>query len=182
MVQWLRFLASTATEWVRSIPGQGTTILQAMPRGPQKSNNKKNDSLDWVIATIIIRASLVAQLVKNPPAMWETWVWSLGWEDALEKEVATQSNILAWRIPWTVQSMGSQRVRYDWVTFTHNHYYWYEISENMNILDILINWKHKKSNMKMHSWMSWIFFLSCRYGWILLLAEMRIWFLSFFFS
>ena len=47
-------------------------------------------------------ASLVAQLVKNLPAMWETWVWSLGWEDPLEKGKATHSSILAWRIPWTV--------------------------------------------------------------------------------
>ena len=53
--------------------------------------------------------SLVAQLVKNPPAMWETWVWPLGWEDTLEKGMATHSSILAWRIPWTMQSMGSQR-------------------------------------------------------------------------
>ena len=53
-------------------------------------------------------ASLVAQLVKNPPAMWETWVWSLGWEDTLEKGKVSHSSILAWRIPWTVQSMGSQ--------------------------------------------------------------------------
>ena len=44
-------------------------------------------------------ASLVAQLVKNPPAMRETWVWSLGWEDPLEKGKATHSSILAWRIP-----------------------------------------------------------------------------------
>ena len=55
-------------------------------------------------------ASLVAQLVKNLPAIWETWVLSLGWEDPLEKGTATHSSILAWRIPWTVQSMGSQRV------------------------------------------------------------------------
>ena len=47
-------------------------------------------------------ASLVAQLVKNPPAMWETWVLFLGWEDPLEKGKATHSSILAWRIPWTV--------------------------------------------------------------------------------
>ena len=47
-------------------------------------------------------ASLVAQLVKNAHALWETWVWSLGWEDPLEKEKATHSGILAWRIPWTV--------------------------------------------------------------------------------
>ena len=48
------------------------------------------------------RASLVAQLAKNPPAIRETWVRSLGWEDPLEKEKATHSSILAWRIPWTV--------------------------------------------------------------------------------
>ena len=47
-------------------------------------------------------ASPVIQLVKNPPAMRETWAWSLGWEDALEKGKATHSSILAWRIPWTV--------------------------------------------------------------------------------
>ena len=47
-------------------------------------------------------ASLVAQLVKNPPGMQETWVQSLGWEDPLEKGKATHSSILAWRIPWTV--------------------------------------------------------------------------------
>ena len=49
-----------------------------------------------------IWASLVAQLVKNPPVMQETWVRSLGWEDPLEKGKATHSSILAWRIPWTV--------------------------------------------------------------------------------
>ena len=54
--------------------------------------------------------SLTAQLVKNPSAVWKTWVQSLGWEDPLEKEKATHSSILAWRIPWTVESMGLQRV------------------------------------------------------------------------
>jgi len=47
-------------------------------------------------------ASLVAHLVENPPAMQETWVQSLGWEDSLEKGKAIRSSILAWRIPWTV--------------------------------------------------------------------------------
>ena len=47
-------------------------------------------------------ASLVAQLVKNPPALQETWVRSLGWEEPLENGKATDSSILAWRIPWTV--------------------------------------------------------------------------------
>ena len=51
-------------------------------------------------------ASLMAQLVKNLPAMQETWVISLGWEDPLEKRTATHSSSLAWRIPWTAQSMG----------------------------------------------------------------------------
>ena len=45
--------------------------------------------------------------------MWETWVRSLGWEDPLEKEKATRSSILAWRIPWTVESIGLQRVGHD---------------------------------------------------------------------
>ena len=58
-------------------------------------------------------ASLMAQLVKNPPAMQKTWVQSLGWEDSLERGKATHCNILAWRIPWTVYSMELQRVGCD---------------------------------------------------------------------
>ena len=63
-------------------------------------------------------SSLVAQMVKNLPAMQETRVQSLGWEDLLEKEMVTHSGILAWRIPWTeepdgLQSMGSQRFGHD---------------------------------------------------------------------
>ena len=50
------------------------------------------------------------ELVKNPPAMWETWVRSLGWEDPLEKRKATHVSILAWRIPWTIQSMGHKQL------------------------------------------------------------------------
>ena len=73
---------------------------------------------------ILDRASLVAQLVKNPPAMQETWVWSLGWEDPLEKGKVTHSGILAWRIPWTEWSMGSQRVRHDKATFTFTFIYY----------------------------------------------------------
>ena len=59
------------------------------------------------------RLSPVAQLVKNPPEMRETWLQSLGWEDPLEKAKATHSSILAWRIAQTVQSMGLQRVGHD---------------------------------------------------------------------
>ena len=65
-----------------------------------------------------MRTSLVVQLVKNLPAMWKTWVWSQGWEDPLDEGKATHWSILAWRIPWTVQSVGSQRVGHDWATFT----------------------------------------------------------------
>ena len=59
----------------------------------------------------------MAQRIKNP-AMWETWVQSLAWEDPLEKEMATHSSTLAWKIPWKeepgrLQSMGSQRVGHD---------------------------------------------------------------------
>ena len=66
-------------------------------------------------------------MVKILPAIWETWVLSLGWEDPLERGTATHSSILAWRIPWTeetsrLQSMGSQRVGHDWVTFTSLHF------------------------------------------------------------
>ena len=57
--------------------------------------------------------SLVAQLVKNLPAMRETWVQSLGWEDPLEKGMATHSSILTWRIPWMAWSMGPQRFRHN---------------------------------------------------------------------
>ena len=68
------------------------------------------------------QTSLVAQMVKNLPMMQETQVWSLGLEDPLEKGIATHSNILAWKIPWTeepggLQSMGLKRVKHDWVTF-----------------------------------------------------------------
>ena len=67
------------------------------------------------------KASLVAQMVKNLPAMQETWVQFLGWEDPLAKGMATHSSTLAWEIPWTeepgwLQSMGPQRVRHNWAT------------------------------------------------------------------
>ena len=70
---------------------------------------------------VLTLTSLVAQTVKRPPTMWETWVQFLGQEDPLEKEMTTHSSILAWRIPWTeepgrLQSTGSLRVGHDWVT------------------------------------------------------------------
>ena len=61
---------------------------------------------------------MVAQMVKHLPTMWETQVQSLGWEDPLEKEMATHSSTLAWKIPWMedcgrLQSMGLQRIGHD---------------------------------------------------------------------
>ena len=63
--------------------------------------NRKKDQHSTFLFSLIqdLRASLVAQLVKNLPVMWETWVQSLGWEDPLEKGMTIQSSILAWRIP-----------------------------------------------------------------------------------
>ena len=61
----------------------------------------------------------MAQLVKNQPAMQETWVQSLGWEDPLEKGKATHSSILAWRIPWTVESMRLQ----SWTRLSDFHFH-----------------------------------------------------------
>ena len=73
--------------------------------------SKKKVALIWTLVYGVYD-SLVAQMVKSPPAMKETQVRSLGWKDPLEKEMATQSSVLAWRIPWTeepggLQSMGS---------------------------------------------------------------------------
>ena len=67
---------------------------------------------------LLAGTSLVAQMVKHLPAMWETWDQSLGWEDPLEKEMAPHSSTLAWKITWMeepvrLQSMGSQRVGHD---------------------------------------------------------------------
>ena len=59
---------------------------------------------------------LVALMVTNLTSMWETRVWSLGWEDPLEAGMKTHSNIIAWRIPMDKGSMGSERVKHDWVT------------------------------------------------------------------
>ena len=69
---------------------------------------EQNKTAPWSLAILpfwydyATWASLVAQLVKNLPAMWETRVWSLGWKDHMEKEKAAYSSILVWRIPWTV--------------------------------------------------------------------------------
>ena len=95
----------------------GTLVIKSMFQKwtERKEEGSKRGSLCWP------RAPLVAQRLKHLPAMQETWVWSLGWEDPLEKEMATHSSILAWKIPWTEEpgrlySTGQQRVGHDWVT------------------------------------------------------------------
>ena len=82
----------------------------------EKAFNQESFSL--VILSILWLTSLVAQMVKYLPTMWEIWVQSLGQEDLLEKETATHSSTLVWKIRWTeepgrLQSMGSQRVGHD---------------------------------------------------------------------
>ena len=64
----------------------------------------------YLIVTNLVGASLVVQLVKNPPATQETWVRFLGWEDSLDEGMATHSSILAWRIPWAEESGGLQSI------------------------------------------------------------------------
>ena len=90
-------------------------LILANARGLHWSILKKTSSPWFFQIYILWEASFVVQLVKNLPAMQETWVWSLGWEDPLEKGKATHSSILAWRIPW-------QKVGYDWATFTFTYY------------------------------------------------------------
>ena len=100
---------------------------------------------------LLLLTILVAQRVKRLLAMRENWVWSLGREDPLEKEMATHSSTLAWKIPWTekpgrLQSMGSQRVRHDWTTSLYLYYsgytYWFWFSQKKWWLF----WRHVASN------------------------------------
>ena len=83
--------ASQIAQLVKNLPAMQETLGQ---EGTRWRRDRLPTKYSW--------ASLVTQLVKNLPAMQETWVQSLGWEDPLEKEKATHSSILAWRIPWTV--------------------------------------------------------------------------------
>ena len=85
-------------------------------------------TLNWESDGFLPQFALVAQTDKNLPAMWETWVQSLGWEDALVKGTATHSSILAWRIPWTEGTRGYSPwhckeldVTDQLSTHTHNH-------------------------------------------------------------
>ena len=93
---------------------------------PTQGSNPSLPYLHWQVVTLP-QAFLTAQLVKNLPAVWETWVQSLGWEDPLEKEMATHSSVLAWRIPWMeepggLQSMESQKSQTWLSNFTSLHF------------------------------------------------------------
>ena len=97
--------------------------------------------LESDLTLALLGASLVAQTVKNPPAMLETWVRSLGWEDSLEEEMATHSRILAWRIPWIekpgrLQSMGLQRVG------SNFHFHFFSRDKTMHLF---WGWKGRQS-------------------------------------
>ena len=91
VVQWLRLLTFTAKS-LGSVPGWGTKIPHAVLHN-QIHRSVYLPSPSFFLHCLGIRASLVVQTVKNPPAMWETWVPSLGWEDPLEEGMATHSNI-----------------------------------------------------------------------------------------
>ena len=90
VVQWLRLQAANA-RGLGSMLGKGIKSHMLQQKTGCSQKKKK----------------------KNPPAMQETWVLSLDWEDPLEKGMATHSGILAWRIPWAIQSMELQRVGYE---------------------------------------------------------------------
>ena len=83
-----------------------TLLLKSCLNGERlfvhRFTRQKDAALGTLKKTSWLQASLVAQLVKNLSAMWETWVQSLGWEDPLEKGTASHSRILVWRIPWAV--------------------------------------------------------------------------------
>ena len=108
---------------LRGICGESTVCVlvhyQALELGSLISKLKVTDQDTIFSFTLSVSwVSLVAQTVKSPPATQETWVRSLGWENPLEKEMATHSSIVAWRILWTeepggLQSVGSQRIGHD---------------------------------------------------------------------
>ena len=95
ILEWVAFSFSRGSSQPRDLPHCRQTLLPSEPPGKP---------------LVSFPCGLSGKKKKNSPAMWETWVHSLGWEDPLEKEKATHSSLLAWRIPWTVQFMGSQRV------------------------------------------------------------------------
>ena len=111
MAGWHHWLDGHESEWTLWV-GDGQGGLACCDSCRRKESDT-TERLNWT--------ELVAQMVKHLSAMQETWVRSLGWEDHLEKEMATHSSIHAWKIPCTAEpdrllSMGSRRVRHNWAT------------------------------------------------------------------
>ena len=103
---------------ISHVPHKFTRDFNPMNGLELKSTSTPSKFKNMLTSNNIRGASLMAQTLKNLPAMWETWVSSPGQKDLLEKRIATDSNILAWRIPWTeepggIQFMGSQRDGHD---------------------------------------------------------------------
>ena len=128
-LQFMDFSSAQFSHSVVSYSLRPHGLQHARPPCPSPTPGVYSSScpLSWIYGFISlwiytpVRASLVAQMVRRLPTMRETRVWSLGGKDLLEKEMATHSSTLAWKIPWMenprgLQSMGSQRVRHDWMT------------------------------------------------------------------
>ena len=121
MAGWHHQLSGREFEWTPGVgDGQGGVVCSS-PWGQKESDT--TERLNWtylIQLTPYFGTSLVAQMVKRLPAIRETQVWSLGWEDFLEKEMATHSSIPAWRIPGMESPVGDspwgRRVRHDWAT------------------------------------------------------------------
>ena len=106
---------------LQHVVSSSPTFLQTWARKRAKFSEPETVQKSRDACDLGEMASLMAHLVKNSPAVLETKVWSPGWEDLMEKEMATHSSILAWEIPWTeepggLQSLWPQRVRHDLVT------------------------------------------------------------------
>ena len=133
--------------WVGRTPGGGhgnplqySHLENLMDRGAWCATvqrvTKSWTRLKWPRMHVVTGAFLAAQTVKNQPAIQETWVWSVAWEDSLEKGTATYSSVLPWKIPWTpkpggLQSMGSQRVVHNWATNTFTLFMWLQYTDSI---------------------------------------------------
>ena len=119
----LTLYARCPFKYINSFCSCNNLMRNFYPHFEDEETEAQKGLTDLPELTCWVRSPLVAQTVKNLPAMQETWVWSLGWEGPLEKGMATHFSILAWKISWTeepgkLESMGSQRVGHNWSTKT----------------------------------------------------------------
>ena len=127
---------------------------------------KREYEITYTILSLFRQSFQVAQTIKNSLAIQETWVWSLDWKDSPEKGMATHSNILAWRIPWTeelgrLQSMGSQPVRHNWISMhAHTHTRTTSLFRHMNKLSNTLKSKKTRAQLSEH----WRMLLNCGVG------------------